>query len=183
MRSITLFLSVLLPVVSSQSLADAISAFQQLSNFSSLLHSNPHLLPNYNSSQKVTILIPSDTAFASYLATTGNSINSLSASTITSIAQYHTLDGIYASKDLNRTTGLLVNTLLKDDAYNHRNTSEGQVVFISPKTAGSSQKLRLTVRQTDSVAETNVTSGEGNVVDLTQVDGVWSGGMFQIVDG
>jgi uncharacterized surface protein with fasciclin (FAS1) repeats len=183
MLSIILFLSALLPVVSSQSLIDAISSYQQLTTFRSLLLSNPALIPNYNSSQKVTILIPSNTAFTSYIASTGASIDSLSSSTITSIAQYHTLDGIYTSKNLNRTGGLLVNTLLNDDVYNHRNSSAGQVVLISAGAAGPSSKLRLTVRQAESGTGTNVTSGEGNMVDMIQVDAAWSGGMFQIVDG
>lgn len=183
MKSVVFYLAALLSVVSSQSLIDATSGYQQLSTFRSLLLSNPALIPSYNSSQKVTILIPSDTAFTSYLASTGTSINSLSASTITSIVQYHTLDGIYTFQSLNRTSGLLANTLLKDDVYNHRNKSDGQVVFISTEPAGPSRRLRLTVRQADSGSVTSVTSGEGNMVNMTQVDAAWSGGIFQIVDG
>ena len=187
MRSIIISISLLLSLVSSQSLLDATSSYPQLTSFRSLLLSNPTLIPDYNSSQKVTILIPSNAAFTNYLNSSGSSIDSLPSTTLKSITQYHTLNGAYRSTDLNSMSGLLADSLLKDDVYNHRNSSAGQVVFInrggSAGTDGNGAGLRLTVRQANAGTVSNVTSGEGNVVQMDAVDGIWSGGTFQIVDG
>jgi hypothetical protein len=54
----------------------------------------------------------------------------------------------------------------------------GQVVFIAPNTFSTS----FSPRQLGSTGA-YVQSGLGNQVNLTAIDGIWDGGMFQIIDG
>lgn len=54
----------------------------------------------------------------------------------------------------------------------------GQVVFIAPNTTSTS----FSPRQLGSTGA-YVQSGLGHQVNLTTIDGIWDGGMFQIIDG
>jgi uncharacterized surface protein with fasciclin (FAS1) repeats len=180
MKSSLLVRAIFIGLAVSQSLLDAISAYSQLSSFRNLLQVYPGLTPPANTPQ-VTVLVPSDSAFNNYLQSTGKTVNSLPIDTLINIFQYHTLSSALSSAEFRRNPQVLANSRLTNETYNHRNGTDGQVVLISALTKGNASTI--TVRQSTPGAVDAVTSGGGAMVNLDAIDGAWSGGLFQIVDG
>lgn len=158
----------------SQSLLDATSVYPQLSSFRNLLEIYPGLTPPANNPQ-LTVLVPSNGAFNNYLQSTGNSVDSLSLDTLSNMFQYQILGNALSSAEFNRNTQLLVRTELTNDTYDHLGGKDGQVVLISA--------VANTAKQTTPHAVDTVLSGGGATVNMDAIDGPWSGGLFQIVDG
>ncbi|KAH8657213.1 FAS1 domain-containing protein [Tricladium varicosporioides] len=201
----TFFLTtLLLNLVSSQSLLDATAPYTQLSTFRALLIASPALALNYTRSEgsgsQKTLLLPSNIAFDTYFSVFGTEFTSLSPATLAATFAYHTLNASYTSTNFKGNDGVLAQTRLSEDKYNHRNGSGGQVLFISDSGSSSSTSKRATPpgstfkviplsgglesRQDNQVGSTaNVTSGLGSAVVLHAVDGSWDGGKFHIVDG
>lgn len=177
-----------------QDLATAISNYTDLSSFRSALTSFPSLFDSVlpSSPTGVTVLIPSDDAFQKFLNQTGTELTSLPFSLLVATLQYHVLDAEMTSANFTAPRGVTVPTLLTDQQYNNRsagaelidtygeNAAKGQVLFISPDPISPA---RLRVRQ-PSRRDTNVNLrgglGQGGV--MTAVDGVWTGGYFQVID-
>jgi uncharacterized surface protein with fasciclin (FAS1) repeats len=180
MKSSLLVTTLFISLVISQSLLDATSAYPQLSSFRDLLEQYPGLVPPANSPQ-ATVLVPSNNAFNDYLQSTGNSVSSLPIDTLTNIFQYHTLSAALSSAEIGRNSQILANSRLTNDTYDHRNGTDGQVVLISVLAKGNTSTI--TVRQSTPVAVDSVLSGGGAIVNMDAIDGAWSGGLFQIVDG
>lgn len=173
---------VFVPLTLSQSLQDAISTYSQLSSFRNLLQLHPGLTPPPNTPQ-LTVLVPSNNAFNAYLSSTGNSIDNLPLNTLLNIVQYHTLSDALSSAEFVRNSQVLVNTQLTNDTYNHRNGTEGQVVLISAASNTTSNNSTTSATQSTLAAVDTVLSGGGATVNMDVIDGAWSGGLFQIVDG
>ncbi|KAH0536743.1 hypothetical protein FGG08_006415 [Glutinoglossum americanum] len=188
-----LLLTALFRLARSQSFIDAISAFPQLSSFASFLNNNTtYAATLLNVTRSQTILVPSNSAFTEYRNVTGHSIESLGPDTVQRILQYHTLNATLKSGDLAggaaAQRGVVVGTQLVDKRYNDRGKwgnsnikSPGQVVYISPASAGKTRRsLELATRQGS--ATTTVGTGAGSSTTMNIIDGVWDGGIFQIVD-
>jgi uncharacterized surface protein with fasciclin (FAS1) repeats len=194
-RSICLSL-ILLDLVAAKSFLDAIAAYPQLSDFKSLLQGNPDLAPaltkgaNGPASQQVTVLAPSNFAFDTYRASHGSDISQLPKPDLEALLQYHILvRKLPSAQFLNAPPPQrVIPTELMGDKYNNRSagaalqsdtgTGEqngGQVVLFQVGTQAGGSK-----RDSKAVA---VKSGLGESVDLTVVDGLWDGGIFQVVDG
>ncbi len=194
-----LLLTVLLQssIVCAQSLLLALEAYPRLSSFRQLLLTNATtagaLLANSsitgsNSTDitRQTILVPSNDAFTNYQRANGRGIGSLSSSDLGSLVQYHSLQGILSSTELQRPEGLISETALTTERYNNRElgsngAQQPQVVYISP---GSTNNT-VVVRQVGTAASANglVRSGLGNEVNVEIVNGQFEGGIFQIVNG
>lgn len=181
---ITAILSVL-HLAQAQSFLAAISTYPQLSNFSSLLTTNPDVatgLLSFSASSPQTVLVPNDDAFLNYQAATGQEITSSATDLLQKVVQYHTLDGSYSAESFSPQEGVTIPTLLTDETYNNRSAGaalssvgatgasggkNGQVVFIAPQTGST-----FTIRQLSSEGAF-VQTGLAARVNLTAVDGVW----------
>jgi uncharacterized surface protein with fasciclin (FAS1) repeats len=171
-------------IVQAQSFLSAISAYPQLSNFTSLLSTNPALassLFSFSASAPQTVMVPDDNAFLSFRQATGQTVPNISQDNLQPMLQYHMLSGLFTQKSFAVPEGVTVPTGLTGPTYNNRTAGaalssvgattanqDGQVVFIAPNTSTS----RLYVQ-----------SGGGRRVNLTAVDQVWEGGRFHSVDG
>jgi hypothetical protein len=181
-------------VAQAQSFLNAISTYPQLSNFTSLLTTNPGLASSLLSpspSAPQTVLVPDNNAFLSFQTSTGQSFSNQSQDYLMAVGQYHILNGNLTSQDFLHAEGITVPTGLMGPTYDNRTAGDallssgattgnhdGQVVFIAPNTTSAS----FSKRQLGSPAA-YVQSGLGHQVNLTAIDGVWDGGAFQIVDG
>jgi hypothetical protein len=188
------FISQLSHAAHALSFIEAISAYPQLSNFTSFLESNPGLASPFNSfspSAPQTVLVPNNDAFLSFQNSTGQSFASQPYDYIQAVISYQLLNGNLSSQDFLHPAGITVPTGLTGPTYDNRTAGSalissgastgnpgGQVVFIAPDTTSTS----FNPRQLGST-EAYVQSGVANQVNLTTIDGVWDGGMFQIVDG
>jgi Fasciclin domain len=175
------------------SFLEAISAYPQLSNFTNLLNSNAGLASLFHSSAAApqTVLVPDNTAFQSYQKSTGQPFASQPYDYLQAAINYTLLNGNLQSQDFLHPAGITVPTGLTGPQYDNRTAGsalsssgastgnrDGQVVFIAPNTTSTS----FGPRQLNS-AGAYVQSGLGHQVNLTAVDGLWDGGMFQIIDG
>jgi uncharacterized surface protein with fasciclin (FAS1) repeats len=177
------FINVLFPsLVMSQSLLEATSVYPQLSSFRNLLQTYPSLTPPADELQ-LTVLVPSNGAFNNYLQSTGNSVESLPLDTLSNIFQYHTLSNVLSSAEFDRNLQLLANSRLTNDTFDHRGGKDGQVVLISAVRSNTANSSTITVRQSTPGAVDTVLSGGGATVNMDAIDGPWSSGLFQIVDG
>jgi hypothetical protein len=181
-------------VTQAQSFLKAISAYPQLSDFTNLLTTNPGVassLLSFSASAPQTVLVPDDNAFLSFQQSTGQPFSNQSQDYLQAVGQYHILNGNLTSQDFLHAEGITVSTGLTGPTYNNRTAGDalissgattgnhdGQVVFIAPNTTSTS----FSARQLGS-GGAYVQSGLGHQVNLTAVDGVWDGGVFQIVDG
>ena len=188
------FLSHFALVIRALSFVQAISLYPQLSNFTSLLNSNQglvQLFSSFSSSAPQTVLVPDDNAFVAFQQSTGQSFASQSYDYIQNVINYQLLNGNLKSQDFSHPAGTTVPTGLTGPTFDNRTAGsslissgastgnhDGQVVFIAPHTTPTSFKSR----QLDS-SIAYVQSGLGHQINLTAVDGVWDGGLFQIVDG
>ncbi|KAE9374020.1 FAS1 domain-containing protein [Stipitochalara longipes BDJ] len=188
------FLSHSALVIRALSFVQAISAYPQLSNFTSLLNSNGGLAqPFYSFSYSApqTVLVPDNNAFLAFQQSTGQSFASQPYDYIQSVINYQLLNGNLKSQDFLHPAGVSVPTGLTGPTYDNRTAGsalissgastgnhDGQVVFIAPNTTSTS----FSPRQLGSTGA-YVQSGLGHQVNLTAVDGVWDGGVFQIIDG
>ena len=175
-------------------LLDAISVYPQLSNFTAFYQNNievANLLLTNSSTEPRTILIPNNDAFANFELQHGVSIWSLSAADLEALLQYHILVGKLTAANFSQPSGLTVPSLLTGQQYDNRSAgpelsssfgntehANGQVVYIS--SAGQSGSRKLAFRQSGT-SGLQVRSGLGAEADLTPLDGVWDGGMFQEV--
>lgn len=173
----------------------AISQYSQLSNFASFYEDNfplaSQLLTN-SSTEPHTILVPNNDAFAKYKRDNGYSITDLSETELTSLIQYHVLVGRLSRTDFLALRGLTAPSLLVGEQYNNRSagaalsanfsnpaSANGQVVFIQSGLQSSSKKFRVRGAALQSLV---VRSGLSSDANLTALDGIWDGGMFQMID-
>lgn len=188
MKLIVLFLLTEASLIGAQSLLEAITSYTQFSEFRDLLNANPtaasSLLTNFSSgSDKQTILVPNNNAFDSYRRTTGRSVRSLSSRDLEDTLNYHSLQGALSSADIQKPSGLLSNTALRNPNRDNRGLDSNgakkpQVVLISPGREANGSKIK--VRDAGGV---NVKSGNGQEITLDPAPGKWSGGIFYMVDG
>ena len=130
-------------------------------------------------------------AFLNFLEVTGQSFADQPYNYLQNIINYQLLNGNLTFQDILHPAGLTIPTGLTGPTYNNRTAGsvlisssaltgnhDGQVVFIAPNTTSTS----FGPRQLGS-AGAYVQSGLGHQVNLTAIDGIWDGGMFQIIDG
>jgi len=175
------------------SLSAAVSNYTELSNFGEILKNFPALLTQLvpqDLGLRITILIPSNSAFEKFSKATGGPATSLAPEKLLAVFQYHILAAKLTSRNFtNSKQGIVVPTLLREKLYNNRtagaalvNTfgaaaAEGNVLFVSPDPIA---KAKLRVRQ--STPSVNARGGLGATSSINAVDGEFAGGAFQIID-
>ena len=183
--------SVVVAFAGAQSLLDATAPYSQLSDFNSLLESFPDIAASLvtnltSSSNRQTILVPSNDAFDDYRQQRSSNVSSLSSSDLGDILNYHTLQGALSSSDLETPGGLVSSTALDNPTYAQRErlddgSRQSQVVYISSTEAMGRKKIKA--RQINALMSTDVQGGEGREVELEPTPGNWSGGVFYVVNG
>jgi transforming growth factor-beta-induced protein len=184
--------------VLAQDLSTALSKYPEVSTFQGLISQVPggvsSLLPSGlspNSSNGVTLLIPSNKAFSTFLnASNLANITSVPLDQLVNILFYHIMYSKLTSANFSSPDGLIVPTLLKDQKYNNRSAgtelinqygadaAQGNVLYIS-KDPISPVKFRVRQQQDSGVA---LRGGMGQGATINAVDGAWDLGYFQIVD-
>ncbi|KAI6709461.1 hypothetical protein JHW43_008001 [Diplocarpon mali] len=135
---------------------------QTLSNLTSLLQGLPAVSSALSNAQNITILAPSNEAFAKFLATPAGKAASANPGDLTALLEYHVLNGTYNSTAVN-TTSAYVHTLLTNATYT--NVTGGQVVTLGKM--GS---------------DVMVTSGLREMSMVTTADVPFAGGTVHVID-
>lgn len=160
--------------VASQSLVEAISAFPELSNFTSLMIANPGLagaLLTSNASSltgPATVLVPDNSAFTKLSVRYNISMGKLSLEQLEPYLEYHLLVGLVGSTNFSTPGGITVPSYLTGPTFNNRSAGaalgstgadgdihNGQVVFFEAKstttTANGTKKFALRQLQNPTV--------------------------------
>lgn len=143
------------------SLLQALNSSSSLSSLSGVLALNPQLVETLGSAQNITILAPSNTAFAKIDNAT---LAGLTANTglLTAILQYHVLNGtVYGSQVTN--TSAFVPTLLTNPLFT--NVTGGQRVRAQLSNGNVTFFSGLNYNSTVSQANVNFTGGVIHVID------------------
>ena len=145
----------------------------------------------------VTLLIPDDTAVAAFLEEQNAQPQDLSEALVRSTLSYHVMVKPLKAADFSDPRGLTIPTLL--DGVNDQGTSfnlrapapvlqaefgeeaTGQVLFA--KLDSVEKVIKIKTRQDRSQnTQFQLRSGKAETTNMTVVDGVWAGGVYQIVD-
>lgn len=160
--------------VASQSLVEAISAFPELSNFTSLMIANPGLagaLLTSNASSltgPATVLVPDNSAFTKLSVRYNIPMGKLSLQQLEPYLEYHLLVGLVGSANFSTPGGITVPSYLTGPTFNNRSAGaalgstgangdihNGQVVFFEAKstttTANGTKKFALRQLQNPTV--------------------------------
>ena len=97
-----------------------------LSNLTSILGGYPALVSTLAAAKNITILAPSNAAFAKFMS---GPYATMDNATIEAVLMYHVLAGTYEASALNSTTPMFLHTLLNNTAFS--NVTGGQVVEAS----------------------------------------------------
>ena len=106
------------------SLNSTLSSNSDLSNLTSILSANPALLQALGGAQNITILAPSNEAFAQLTNSSGAEALT-NADVVAALLQYHVLNGSYTAAQITNSS-VFVPTLLTNATYS--NVTGGQVV-------------------------------------------------------
>jgi uncharacterized surface protein with fasciclin (FAS1) repeats len=107
-----------------ESLNTTLSSNPDLSNLTSILSANPALLQALGSAQNITILAPSNEAFAQLTNSSGAEALT-NTDLVAALLQYHVLNGSYTAAQITNSS-VFVPTLLTNETYS--NVTGGQVV-------------------------------------------------------
>lgn len=183
--------------VLAQDLPTALSNYPEVSTFQGLISQVPggvaSLLPSGispNSTKGVTLLVPSNKAFSSFLnASNIANITSVPLDQLLNILNYHIMYAKLTSANFSSPDGLIVPTLLKDQKFNNRSAgadlintygadaAQGNVLYISKDPI---RPVKFRVRQQDTSVSLRGGMGQDGLINA--VDGSWDLGYFQIVD-
>lgn len=107
-------------------LTAALTSNPSLSNLTTFVSSFPALLSTLSNATNITILAPSDEAFATFTQSSmGSALTMNNSEAIQALLQYHVLQGTYPASAINDMPAF-VPTLLNDSRY--ANVTGGQVV-------------------------------------------------------
>lgn len=164
MHSKLLKLAALASCVAAQealNLTAALSATPDLSNLTSYVSLFPELLSTLGSAQNITILAPSNEAFAKFLdSDAGSLINDTGV--IQAVLQYHVLNGTYPGSAITETPAF-VPTLLSNESYT--NVTGGQVVEAVKQGENVVFYSGLLSNATVTKADTNFTGGVIHIIE------------------
>lgn len=120
-------------VASAASLSSVLSSDAGLSSLNTIISNNPELVKTLDAAQKITVLAPSNDAFAKYLKTEVGKAVAADADALQNLLTYHVLNSVVKAADFTNTPAF-VPTLLTSEVYT--NVTGGQVVegFLKEKT-------------------------------------------------
>lgn len=182
-----------------QDLATALSKYPEASTFQSFIGQVPNggiasLIPtgiSPNSTEGVTVLVPTNAAFQKFLNTTNaTSITDLRFTALLPILKYHIMYAKLTSSNFSAQSGLIVPTVLQDEEYNNRSAGADLINTYGQQAANGAPlyvshdpinpfKFRIRQSQNGGVA---LRGGQGQVGSINAVDGQWDLGYFQLVD-
>lgn len=110
---------------SNATLNSTLTSTPELSNLTSFLNLNPALIQALSSAQNITILAPSDEAFAQLINSSAGEALTTDAGLVSALLQYHILNGSYTAAQITNLS-VFVPTLLNNETYS--NVTGGQVV-------------------------------------------------------
>lgn len=126
MQSKLFSLVALAAAVSGQSLTSVLANNTELSQLNSVVGSLPQIASTLGSAQNITILAPSNAAFARLLnSSAGAAVAANDTSAIQALLMYHVLNGTYNASAVS-STAAFIPTMLSDSTYS--NVTGGQVV-------------------------------------------------------
>lgn len=149
-------------LASGQSLTDVISQTPDLSTLGSLLQSFPAVASTLANATNITVLAPTNAAFAAFLTASTNASIQADAGLVPAVLSYHVLSGTIRSTDIT-STPVFAKTLLTNATY--ANVTGGQVV--KAQTEGSNVVF---------------TSGLLAKSHVSTADVTFSGGVVHIID-
>lgn len=142
-------------------LTGALGATPDLSNLTSYVSLFPELLSALGSAQNITILAPSNEAFAKFLESdAGSLINDTGV--IQAVLQYHVLNGTYPASAITETPAF-VPTLLTNESST--NVTGGQVVEAVKQEDKVVFYSGLLSNATVTTADTNFTGGVIHIIE------------------
>lgn len=150
-------------LASGQSLTDVISQTPDLSTLGSLLSSFPAVASTLANATNITVLAPTNAAFAAFLTADTNASIQADAGLVPAVLSYHVLSGTIRSTDIT-STPVFATTLLANATY--ANVTGGQVVKAQ---AGEDGGVMFT-------------SGLLAMSHVTTADVAFSGGVVHVID-
>lgn len=145
-----------------QSLNATLSGNEQLSNLTTFLNTAPELLQALANATNITILAPSNEAFADLANSSLAEAVASDPGLLAAVLQYHVLNGTYTSDQISNTS-TFIPTMLEDGTYS--NVTGGQVVeaiMIGNETVFYSGLLQ---NATVSQADQNFTGGVLHIIN------------------
>ncbi|KAL9104028.1 MAG: hypothetical protein Q9163_000967 [Psora crenata] len=144
-------------------LTAALTSSPDLSNLTGIVSTFPQLLSTLASATNITILGPSNEAFAKFLRTpAGSAITSNDTASIQALLQYHVLNGTYPASAITNMSAF-VPTLLTNSSYT--NVISGQVVEAVRQGDSVVFYSGLLANSTVKTADVNFTGGVIHVID------------------
>ncbi|KAL9130543.1 MAG: hypothetical protein Q9217_001311 [Psora testacea] len=144
-------------------LTASLMATPDLSNLTQYVSLFPQLLSTLASANNITILAPSNEAFAKFLnSPAGSAITNNDTATIQALLQYHVLNGTYPASAITEKPAF-VPTLLSDTSY--ANVTGGQVVEAIKQGDSVVFYSGLLANSTVTTADTNFTGGVIHIID------------------
>ena len=108
-----------------QSLNSTFSGNSQLSNLTAFLNLNPSLVQQLSNAQNITILAPSDGAFAELTNSSAGNALATDSGLVNALLQYHVLNGTHTADQISNLS-VFIPTLLNNGTYS--NATGRQVV-------------------------------------------------------
>jgi len=143
-------------------LATTLSNTPELANLTSLLQGQPDLVEALSSAQDITILAPSNDAFAALLATEEGQAVAADPAAVAALLTYHVLNGTFFGADITETPAF-VKTLLADNQYT--NVTGGQNLQAAVEDGNVVFTSGLLQKSTVSTADVNFTGGVVHIID------------------
>ena len=121
-----LYLAALAVTASAQNLTSVLTANPNLSNLTTYVSLFPAVLSTLSTAKNITILAPSNAAFAAFLkSSAGTALSANNTAAIQALLTYHVLNGTFYASNVN-STPKFIPTLLTNQTY--ANVTGGQRV-------------------------------------------------------
>lgn len=147
-------------------LADALSSTEDLSQLNTLIAGFPDLLGMLANATNITVLAPSNDAFATFLESPENQAAAADNGTLMALLSYHVLNGTVMSDMITSTPTFVASLLLNNETYS--NVTGGQRV--GARLVGGDN------------GTATIISGLGQRSNVTQADVAVSNGVVHIID-
>jgi len=162
-------------------LSAALADFPALASLKSLIDQRPSIFDDlFSGHQKVTVLAPSDDAFAKYSSINGQPLSQAPSADLTNILSYHTFGAELTSANFSAARGLTIPTLLQGERYNNRSAGDDLTQTFGEEAKG--QVVYMRAQQHDDAVFTMQAGGDDGGANVTALDKAWSGGYLHMVD-
>ncbi|KAL8940818.1 MAG: hypothetical protein Q9216_002607 [Gyalolechia sp. 2 TL-2023] len=148
---------------STMSLADLLGSTESLSSLADAVNGVPGLAETLGAATDITILAPSNEAFATFMETpSGQAVSTDDSTAIQALLQYHIINGTYPASAVMETPAFL-STMLNNSAY--ANVTGGQVVEAVRQGEDVVFYSGLLSNATVTTADQNFTGGVVHIID------------------